>query len=160
MPTIRATNKKNGQEVVINVDRIVYAEPAGDGSSTNLYLSSRDMLSVTESLDVIEERMNTFTTLDIIEAAEMTSGEAVATIRFEDVDGFEFDTVETAQALYDAAEKYLASERSRDTGNPLERETPAGSSKNKNKDKQPEPAPETKPAAAPETKAETEAGGS
>lgn len=64
---MRVTARKNGLPLIINEQNITYVEPAGDGSSANIYLTSREMLQVSESLDVVEARMNNFAALEILE---------------------------------------------------------------------------------------------
>ncbi|MCU0515231.1 MAG: hypothetical protein MUE40_21975 [Anaerolineae bacterium] len=40
--------------MLVNLAHFVYAEPAGDGSSCNVYLSTREMIKVAETLAVIQ----------------------------------------------------------------------------------------------------------
>lgn len=125
--TIRAT--KHGQPIVVNIASIAYVEPNGDGKSSNVYLTSRDMLVVHESLEVIEERMNNSTIL--ISAGELA----------------EIEALDAEQRAADKAAAFAEIEQLQQSEEELKREH-AG----KNRGRQ--VPPETKPDTPPETKQE------
>jgi hypothetical protein len=77
MKTLQFT-KPSGQPVLVNLAHFVYAEPAGDGSSCNVYLSSREMIKVAETLTVIQSLVGEYVVPEAGDEVALLPGDEVA----------------------------------------------------------------------------------